>query len=251
MAGSARIPNRRRAARKPRDAYHHGDLRRALVDAALALVTERGPVDWTLREVARRVGVTHNAPYRHFASREALLAAVAEEGFRAITRILEEADARAPRDAESRFRRSLQTYVRFAVENPAVLRLLFSHELADRSAYPSLREAATASYVHLRRLIERCQEAGAVRAGDPDTLALVAWSAAHGFSTLLLEGQVPAASDPAKRETLADQLFAALLQGIGAGRGADRLPPGPRAGTSGSTTRARRQLETTRSPRMK
>jgi len=235
---SARISTRRRAARKPRDAYHHGDLRRALVDAALALVAERGPVDWTLREVARRVGVSHNAPYRHFASREALLAAVAEEGFRAFVRIIEEADARAPREAEARLRGCFATYLRFALENPAALRLMFSHELADKSPYPALRQAALAAYAKLREMMVLAQQEGVLRPGDPDTAALATWSMAHGLSMLVLEGQVPAAAEPRKRDALVEQMFEATLRGIGAPRprraaraGTSRAPRASAAGT--------------------
>jgi AcrR family transcriptional regulator len=215
VAKPVRTAARRRGARKPRDVYHHGDLRRALVDAALALVAERGPVAWTLREAARRIGVTHNAPYRHFASREALLAAVAEEGFREFARFLDAADDAAPRDPLSRLRVRFRSYVRFARDNPAALGVMFSHELADRSRYPGLQEAAQEAFARLRDTLVLCQQGGVVRAGDPDLLALVAWSTVHGFSMLVLEEQLSWAPSEHERDALVEPIIATLLQGIG------------------------------------
>src|SRR5262245_23788463 len=104
--------------------YHHGDLRRALLDAALEILAEGGAAGLTLREVARRAGVTHAAPYRHFEDKAALLAAVAEEGFRAV---YAEMLARSERvkDPVERLYQIGAAYVLFAVTHPAHFRVMF------------------------------------------------------------------------------------------------------------------------------
>src|SRR5512138_2569100 len=109
------------ARRRPRRrlVYHHGDLRRALVEAALDLVRMRGPEGFTLREAARRVGVSQTAPYRHFETKEALLAAVAEEGFRALHHRLAEAAASAGPDPLERLRAQGIASFEFYVAEPA------------------------------------------------------------------------------------------------------------------------------------
>src|SRR4051812_17953974 len=105
---------------KPRDetSYHHGNLRRVLLDAALALVDEEGRLDFTMRELARRAEVTHNAPYRHFTSRDELVAALAEEGFRALRERSLRESAAYDADPRARVRALGASYVTFAVERP-------------------------------------------------------------------------------------------------------------------------------------
>src|SRR5437763_11993969 len=115
-----------------RQRYHHGNLREALVEAALALVEERGSPEFTLREVDRRVGVTHAAPQRHFEDRAALVAAVAEEGFRELRAHVDRGVARA-RDPAARLHALGVGYVQFALRNPAHFRVMYSAELVDKS----------------------------------------------------------------------------------------------------------------------
>src|SRR5690625_2896195 len=104
------------------DRYHHGDLRRALLDAAAGLVQERRNAEASLREIARRAGVSHTAPYRHFESKEALLAAVAEEGFHQFREVLEAAaEGKAPLDA---LHATGQAYVDFALGHPGYFRVM-------------------------------------------------------------------------------------------------------------------------------
>jgi AcrR family transcriptional regulator len=182
-----RIPRiRQRRARK----YHHGNLRRALLDAALGLVEEEGAGGLTLRAAARQAGVSQAAPYRHFASKQALLAAVAEEGFRAMGQAMRAASAAEGDDPLARFRAIGLAYVGFATTHPAHFRVMFGRAAADRSAYPSLQVAAGETFGLLLSAIEDCQRAGLVRAGDPAELALAAWSATHGFASLWTDGQL-------------------------------------------------------------
>src|SRR6266852_9798457 len=101
----------------PRRAYHHGNLREALLQGAVRVIAELGPTAFTLREVARRAGVSHNAPYRHFRDKDALLAAVATQGFRELTQAMVEAAGQRP-DALDRLKRAGLGYVTFALRRP-------------------------------------------------------------------------------------------------------------------------------------
>src|SRR5271156_4467725 len=140
--------------RKP-PAYHHGDLRRALIDAALALVTE--DQDWTfsLREVARRAGVSHNAPYNHFASKRELLAAVAAAGYDALRDKLLNSFS-ADNSPDKALIKSGVAYVKFGLEHPAYYRLMFSSELAGGDARPdAVLQAADRTRSVLESILRR------------------------------------------------------------------------------------------------
>jgi AcrR family transcriptional regulator len=175
---------------KRRRTYHHGDLRQALVDSARALLATGGPAALTLRAAAREAGVSQTAPYRHFASRDDMLAAVAEDGFRRL-------HARMVAGvASQRGKRGLQQiaveYVRFALEYPAEYRVMFGREAAQleqTAASAGLANASGAVMDLLQGGIEQMQQAGLVRAGDPATMALAAWSLVHGLVMLTLDGQ--------------------------------------------------------------
>jgi AcrR family transcriptional regulator len=168
--------------------YHHGDLRRALVEAAFGLLEERGPQGITLREAARRAGVTHAAPYRHFADKEALLAAVAEEGFH----LLRSEVTRALEGAEPTEQLELigVAYVRFAREHPSQFRVMFGAEIGDKRRYPSLMEADSAVFNVLVAAIEVAQQHGQLGPGNPARLGMVQWSMLHGVAALVIDGQL-------------------------------------------------------------
>lgn len=164
-------------------AYHHGDLRRGLLTAARALLHQGGPDAVTLREAARAAGVSHNAPYRHFPSRDALLAAVATDGFLALRARLDAArSAAAPADRLVAIGRA---YLGFAAQERAAFRLMFGSAL-DRAAHADLREAAEAAFAVLRDTV-------AERGGDAASIAretVRAWGLVHGLATLVADGQI-------------------------------------------------------------
>lgn len=176
---------------KPRDRYHHGDLRQALLDAAVALVEREGRRALTLRGVARLLGVSQAAPYRHFADKEALLAAVAEGGLRALAARMREAAAAHECDQAARLQALGVAYVEFAAAQTARFRVMFMALTAEEGAYPSLSEAYGEVFGLLREAIAACQARGLVRAGDPRRLALAAWSIVHGLAELETNGQLP------------------------------------------------------------
>ena len=189
--------------------YHHGDLRRQLIAVGEEVLAERGLAALSLREVARRLEVSHNAPFKHFASREALLAAIAEEGFAEIARRLQSAmlsDAGPAGIIERGV-----AYVTFALERPAVFRLMFGGQL-DPAEHPDLAEKAAAS---LEGMTRRIGEAF----GDDESLGdatLSAWAFVHGLASLLLDGQIPPALRAGRSDAeLARAVTAAMAHATG------------------------------------
>lgn len=200
-----------------RDSYHHGDLRQALVDAALRVVSRKGPDDLSLRALARQVGVSPRAPYRHFSSKEALLAAVATEAFHRYEAFLEGRLQRAGDDPLERFHARGRAYAAFAVAHPALFRAMNPpHRTVDEHA-PELLEARGRLHQGLLDDITAAQREGKVRAGEPMRIGLAAWAMIHGLAVLLLEGQLeryPARIDP---DMLARAVGDTLYQGLAPG----------------------------------
>jgi AcrR family transcriptional regulator len=168
-------------------AYHHGDLRQSLIDAAIALMDEDGISELSLRQVARRVGVSHNAPYRHFEDKDALLAAVAEQGFQSLRAALEAAQQGILPNSPQRLEAIGMAYVNFALAYPAHYRLMFGDYRCNFSQYAGLAEAAQQSFMVLVNTIRAGQAAGIFRAADPLDMARVAWALVHGQSMLALD----------------------------------------------------------------
>ena len=207
--------------------YHHGDLRRALLEAALAILRERGPEGLTLRAVARAAGVSQTAPYRHFADRAALVAGVAEDGFRRLFARLWQAVAAplAPDETErARLQRLALEYLRFALEHPAEYRIMFGNALGgaqlEGSSVPlpaSFTEARASVFALLREGIAQLQARGIVRSEDASAMALSAWALMHGLAMLTLDGQVAQAGEIAP-EALALTATDLMMFGMDAGR---------------------------------
>ena len=168
--------------------YHHGDLRRALLQASVQLIAQTGPEGFTLREVARMAGVSHNAPYRHFRDKESLLAAVAAQGFGQLTRSLQQHAGRH-RKAFERFFAAGEGYVAFALRWPQHFAVMFD-AAPPREHHPELAAAASQAFGVLLGHIVECQQEGSFPAGDARRLALVAWSLVHGIAKLAGAGRL-------------------------------------------------------------
>ncbi len=162
--------------------YHHGELRTALVRAALGLLAENGADAVSLRAVARRVGVSAMAPYRHYPDKEALLAAVAMQGFDGLRAVLRAADNAAP--AGQALVAQAVAYVRYALENPALFRLMFGPKRVR--THPELTAAGDAAYAVLAARVAAEAPADA----DRDARALGCWSLVHGLASLFLDDRV-------------------------------------------------------------
>lgn len=189
--------------------YHHGDLRTALLAASRELIAESGPEAFTLREVARRAGVSHTAPYRHFKDRAALLDAVAAEGFAAHRDAAREA-AEAHDEAWDRLRAAGRAYVRFARENPAAFRVMFSRHSED----PEVLARGAESFGELLARIDEAQAAGLIQSGDRMRVAGALWAGVHGFAELAISDRIDlvAEGDP---DALLEFIFTALVRGLG------------------------------------
>ncbi|MBH8556234.1 TetR/AcrR family transcriptional regulator [Nostocaceae cyanobacterium CENA357] len=175
-----------------REPYHHGDLRQALITATLELISEKTVEGVSLREVARRVGVSHAAPYRHFADKESLLAAVAKDGFQTLHQKLEVAIQNSSTDPVQQIQDSGVAYITFALEHPSHYDLMFgAYRSSSAQQNPELEYAARQVFMVLVGVIARGQQAGVIRADDSEKLALTAWALVHGWAKLWMDGQIP------------------------------------------------------------
>ncbi|MDA0347102.1 MAG: TetR/AcrR family transcriptional regulator [Verrucomicrobia bacterium] len=171
--------------------YHHGDLKNSLIRCGLEILSEDGKQGLSLRKVAKKAGVSEAAPYRHFKDKEALVAAIAEQGFIRLAALLDSVAAKHSEDAKSLFFQSGLAYVQFARQNPDSMRVMFRLRNVDGGVeYPALQEAADEAFSFLIDMVEYCQQAGLARLGHPMPLALSAWSAVHGLSMLLIDNYI-------------------------------------------------------------
>jgi AcrR family transcriptional regulator len=175
--------------------YHHGNLRETLLEAAIRLIAEVGPTAFTLREVARRAGVSHNAPYRHFRDRDDLMAAVAAQGFQELTQAMVEAAAHQTH-ALNRLKRAGLGYVRFALRRPEHFTVMFDAPVSKRQ-HPDSAAAGDRAFSTLVGFVKRCQEAGELPSGDSLQMALLAWTMVHGIAKLAITGRLPFHSNTA------------------------------------------------------
>jgi len=179
---------------KSKAAYHHGDLRKALVEAGIEIVENDGVQALSLRGVARRAGVSQTAPYHHFADKEALLAAIAETGFRDLADAMDaDVTARRPAPAALPAAHRVQAlgfgYVHFAVGHPGRFRLMFGPMIDCKENYPSLLQASMRSY----DMIQTAVAARLTEIGTPypnlEASTMTAWALVHGLATLLIDGR--------------------------------------------------------------
>ena len=168
--------------------YHHGNLRSELLSCAERALDEGGLGQLSLRDLARQAGVSHAAPRRHFADKQALLDALAQDGFERLGRALREAIDAAP-DFDTRLAALAGSYVRFATRHAALLELMFAGKHRPGAA-DSLSAAADAAFAAPLELITEGQAAGAVVPGDPEAVATVAWATMQGLATIANAGMV-------------------------------------------------------------
>ena len=187
----------------PERRYHHGDLRRALVDAALALIAEGELGTFSLREVARQAGVTPAAPYHHFKDKTALLAAVAEEGFVALRGRLEAALASvAPADLRGRFAALSRAYLEFARAHPAHYRVMFLPEIKSHQEHPSFHAAADRTREVLAKQVREAAPQATPR--QMMTRTVLIWSIGHGLASLWNDGVLDHTLDPGSDRAFVD-----------------------------------------------
>lgn len=205
-----------------KQSYHHGDLPNSLVAAAVELIAEKGLDALTLREVAGMVGVTHSAAYRHFADKTGLLAAVSEDGYRALAARLADVDAGERGAPIPRVRALACAYVAFALERPEHYSVMHGMRLNEDGQFPALEAAIAESLSFLFGAIEDGQRAGAIRpAPAARELAFGTLIAAHGFVELVARRRLKVRSTPIAVGYFAT-LFEPYLDGLTAPRSDER-----------------------------
>ncbi|MDA8140432.1 MAG: TetR/AcrR family transcriptional regulator [Desulfobacteraceae bacterium] len=192
--------------------YHHGDLRRVILETALELLAEKGESSVTLREIARRAGVSHAAPYRHFSDHRALLAALNDEGFMALRHALEAATAKVSAAAPvSRLLVVAETYVDFAAANPARYRLMFA---GPRHAAPDGSNVPAEVFAYVAGLVAEAQAQGALRQENVKLMTNMIWATVHGIASLALNQRLVGTETGDNSSTLAREAIAALIKGL-------------------------------------
>jgi len=176
---------------KKGDHYHHPDLREAMIRVAQELLESEGPGGWTVRAAARIAGVSSGAPYRHFADKDTLLAAVAARGFDELRSEITARLERAEQDAYARFEALGEAYVNFAIARPGRYQIMFGRDILNRQLHPELCAAADRAFDTLVSEVERAQRAGLLRTDSRSAaLAAGAWAVVHGLADLLLSGRL-------------------------------------------------------------
>ena len=174
----------------PKQKYHHGDLKNALIAAGIDILSKEGVQALSLRAVAQRAGVSHAAPYAHYADKQALIAAISTEGYRRLYDTLQAIGERYAGDPARQLVEGAWAYVQFALHDPAHFKITFSSAIEKEREYPDFVEISQQSFGQVVGIVERCQAAGILGAGAPDLLAVSVWGMVHGFVSLLLEQQI-------------------------------------------------------------
>jgi AcrR family transcriptional regulator len=170
--------------------YHHGDLKNALIKAGVDILAKEGVSGLSLRKVASKAGVSHSAPYSHFADKQALIAAISTEGFR---QLYERVNSVAEEFKTKPSRQLVEVawaYVQFAMDDRDRFKVMFSGILEKEREYPEFVSEAQRNFQLVKMIVETNQAAGVLRSGPSDLVALSAWGIIHGFVMLLLEGQI-------------------------------------------------------------
>jgi AcrR family transcriptional regulator len=195
--GEIEMPSSRGAA--PRGNYHHGDAKNALLAAANALLERVGAAGLSLRQVAERARLSRQAPYNHFADKEALLAELVRAGF---CRLGTAVNVAANAAGDGALAAVAEAYIGFAQGSPALFRLMFSRELVDLSKFPEAAAAGASAFGQLTAVVARYAAPQRV-----DELSLAAWSLVHGYSMLCIEANL----EPTGRRSERARLFAHII----------------------------------------
>lgn len=221
---------------RPRRAYHHGDLRKAALEKALQHINRDRDTSFTLRELAASLGVSSTALYRHFENKLALLAAVAEEGYRELLRRFDAGDSAQPGALEAMAFRG-RAYVQFAVAFPAHFRVMFLPQLRQPGAFPALRDLRQQVYGRLEQALSGLQREGLLSGADLRDIALTSWATVHGLASLLVDGQVRVEAGAGGKEISA--LIGRVLAVQAEGFLAEGVKLAPRKRPAGANARKR------------
>lgn len=195
--------------------YHHGDLQQEILSAARLLLEETSIAALSLRAVAKKVGVSHTAPYRHFKDKESLLAGIAAISFDELAVKMSEAVALHPEDPTAQIKEAGYCYFNMVMVHPQSVQLMFGDFLPCDDTYPGLRESGDLAFDSLKSLVEYGQSMGVFKHDDVELMALTFWSCIHGLSLLVagrhVEATVPSATD---HRILIDTVTSLMLKGM-------------------------------------
>jgi AcrR family transcriptional regulator len=192
----------------------HGNVRRLVLDAAISIIESDGAESLSMREVARRAGVSHQAPYHYFKDRSGIFAAISQEGFTALAHSFRQVQTDGTLDIESPAKAGLTAYLRFARQHVGHFRVMFRGDLSGLSTHPEAKECAEEAFTELLNMVARTIGHSA----DPQdalTFAFMMWSQAHGLATLFLdgplEGKLGSLADAEKQVNAVIQLASHML----------------------------------------
>lgn len=197
-----------------RKAYHHGELHDSLLEVAEAQLEKDGPAGLSLRKLGRKLGVSPGAPYRHFEDKDGLLAALATRGFKRLRQMMLDAQEGAT-GAQDQLRRSGVGYLKFASQHPELFRLMFGWMPARD--VPELYESGDEAFAVLVDILTACHREGLL-SQSPLEAGLLAWSAVHGASFLLIDEGLKVCDVKPNAEDVANRLHQSMWSGIGRGR---------------------------------
>ncbi len=198
--------------------YHHGNLREAILKESLLWIRKKGLESLSLREIAKILGVSHSAPNKHFPKKDALIASLIEKGFIEFKESLLRGLSSVPDDPKEAFMNSGREYLRFALSNPEMYKLMFSDVIANPKDYPEMEEAGNQAFSVLHQAISRLQDLKIIQAWDSVDMSLMIWSLSHGYSMLCLEGRISRVAESKNPNVVAEEiLMERLLSMMGSG----------------------------------
>jgi len=174
----------------PHKKYHHGDLKNALIKAGVEILAKEGIEGLSLRKVAQRASVSHNAPYSHFPDKQSLIAAISTEGFKQLYSELDATVLSYPDDPKQQLLEGAWAYVQFAINNTDTFRIMFSGVLEKEKEYPAFVEISHQTFERVVDVVRACQDAGILNSNSPEVMAVAVWGQIHGIISLRLEGQL-------------------------------------------------------------
>lgn len=208
------MPRRSTTGSTPR-AYHHGDLKQALLTTSVGILEKEGVAGLTLQKAAQRQGVSAAAVYRHYGSKEDLLAAIATQGFSFLRDGLLEILAHRPKDTRRFFRKSVETYINLAISKPNHYELMFGGAIPDHTPYPDLVAVGREAFDGLLEAVRICQQEGLFKKRKPILMAFHVWSLMHGFVMLHIAKHTPFPVDqPGQLNRLTGLMIQFLRRGL-------------------------------------
>ncbi|MGE0616837.1 MAG: TetR/AcrR family transcriptional regulator [Bacteriovoracia bacterium] len=201
---------------KKKRAYHHGDLRNTLMAAAVQLMNERQSVNFGIKDICDVAGVVPAAAYRHFSSKNAILAEIAGEGFVKFHASLASASAKPANQPLRRLSALFSAYVEFALAHPILYQIMFQYDVGNFLEFPHVLMSAQKGFNVLNDLVKECAEAGLLRDRQVNEISMSLWSASHGLSVLLMGGrlQTTCGFSPADAKAAATRVSRDLIQGL-------------------------------------